>query len=91
MPSRRITMRKIKEILRLRSECYLPLEAISRALSLSKGVVTKYIKLASQAGLAWEEAQTLDETALSSRMKPKSETPVVRASQSVLYCESKYL
>ncbi|MCX8566197.1 MAG: hypothetical protein ON057_000924 [Glomeribacter sp. 1016415] len=38
MPSRRITMCKIKEILRLRSEYGLSLEAISRALSLSKGI-----------------------------------------------------
>ncbi len=81
MPSRRITMRKVKEVLRLRYECHLSLEAIARALSLSKGVVAKYIKLASQACLAWEEAQALDETALLSRLKPKSETPVVRASQ----------
>ncbi|WP_045366611.1 IS21 family transposase [Mycoavidus cysteinexigens] len=81
MPSRRITMRKVKEVLRLRYECRLSLEAIARVLSLSKGVVAKYIKLASQAGLAWEEAQALDETALSSRLKPPSEASVVRASQ----------
>lgn len=81
MLSRRITMRKVKEVLRLRYECRLSLEAIARALSLSKGVVAKYIKLASQAGLAWEEAQALDETALSTRLKPKSEISVERASQ----------
>ncbi|WP_185181243.1 IS21 family transposase [Mycoavidus sp. B2-EB] len=74
-------MRKVKEVLRLRYECRLSLEAIARALSLSKGVVAKFIKLASQAGLGWEEAQALDETALSSRLKPKSETPVVRVSR----------
>lgn len=43
MPSQRITMRKIREVLRLRFECKLSLDTIARALSLSKGAVAKYI------------------------------------------------
>jgi hypothetical protein len=61
MPSQRITMRKIKEVLRLRLTCNLSLDAIARALSLSKGVVAKYVKGAEQANLQWGEACALDE------------------------------
>ena len=41
MSSKPITMRKIKEVLRLRFECGLSLNAIARALELSKGAVAK--------------------------------------------------
>lgn len=74
-------MRKIKEILRLRLACNLSLEAIARALSLSKGVVAKYVKSAEQSLLQWDEAQTLDDAALTARLLPKPAAPAERASQ----------
>src|SRR5881396_67301 len=37
MPSRRITIRRIKELLRLRYECGLSLERVARAQNLSEG------------------------------------------------------
>ena len=81
MPSQRITMRKIREVLRLRFECKLSLETIARALSLSKGVVAKYIKTAEQLQRPWSELAELDEGALSLELSPKPTTPVARASQ----------
>jgi hypothetical protein len=53
MPRQRITMHKVKEVLRLWYVCSLSLDAIARALSLSKGVVVKYVKSAAQANLGW--------------------------------------
>ena len=44
MPTERIAMHKIKELLRLKYDCALSHEQIARALSISKGVVTKYVK-----------------------------------------------
>jgi len=49
---RKISMRKIREVLRLRASG-LSQHQISRSLRLSVGVVNKYIKLANQAGLSW--------------------------------------
>ena len=65
MPSQRITMRKIREVLRLRFECKLSLDAIARALSLSKGVVAKYVKMVEQRHESWEALASLDDSALS--------------------------
>ena len=57
-------MRKIREVLRCRYSTGLSLEAIARALKLSKGVVAKYLKLASAAGLTWPIPETLDDAGL---------------------------
>ncbi len=75
MPSRRITMRKIKEVLRLRYACGLSLEQIARAQNLSKGVVAKYLKRAAAAGIEGTTAQTLDEADLAQRLKASNDTP----------------
>ena len=75
MPSRRITMRKIKEVLRLRYACGLSLEQIARAQNLSKGVVAKYLKRATVAGIDGATAQTLDEAELAQRLNPNNDTP----------------
>ena len=75
MPSRRITMRKIKEVLRLRYACGLSLEQIARAQNLSKGVVAKYLKRAAAAGIDGTTAQALDEADLAQRLKPSNDTP----------------
>lgn len=64
MPVLRITMRKIKEVQRLKLEAKLSHAQIAAALSLSKGVVTKYVGLASTAGLNWSAIQGLDDVTL---------------------------
>ena len=73
--TRRITMRKIKEVLRLRYACGLSLEQIARAQNLSKGVVAKYLKRATAAGIDGVVAQTLSEADLVERLKPQNDTP----------------
>ena len=65
MPSQPITMRKIREVIRLRFECKLSLDAIARALSLSKGVVAKYVKAVEQQDASWEALAGLDDGVLS--------------------------
>jgi len=57
-------MRKIREVLRYRYSTGLSLDAIARALKLSKGVVAKYVRLASAAGLTWPIPDTLDDASL---------------------------
>ncbi len=61
-------MRQIKDVLRLKLELHHSHQHIAAALGLSKGVVAKYVKLASTAGLYWPQIQAMDETALHSRL-----------------------
>lgn len=61
-------MRKIRDVLRYRNSTDLSLEAIARALKLSKGVVAKYLKLAADAGLGWPLPDDLDDGTLERRL-----------------------
>ncbi|MDH6186898.1 IS21 family transposase [Polaromonas sp. CG_23.6] len=79
MPARKITMRKIKEILRLTLDAKLPYEQIAASLQLSKGVISKYVKLASTAGLDWPAIAAMDEGALERQLLGPARSPVVYA------------
>ena len=57
-------MRKIRDVLRYRHSARLSLEVTARALSLSKGVVAKYLKLATAAGISWPIPDDLDDREL---------------------------
>lgn len=57
-------MRKIRDVLRYRHSAGLSLEAIARALKISKGVVAKYLRLAMAVGLSWPIPDALDDAAL---------------------------
>ena len=70
-------MRKIRDVLRYRHCTDLSLEAIARALNISKGVVAKYLKLAADAGLGWPLPADLDDGALERRLYSQ---PSARAS-----------
>lgn len=70
MPEKQVTMRKIKECLRMKWSCGLSHDTIAKALGLSKGVVTKYAQLAVVAGLDWERVSSLDETELQHLLIP---------------------
>jgi transposase len=61
-------MRKIRDVLRLKLEARLSHERIAASLGISKGVVAKYVSLASVAGLDWATVQTLSDTALERRV-----------------------
>ncbi|QTQ32035.1 Putative integrase, IS408/IS1162-type [Aromatoleum bremense] len=64
MPAERIAMHKIRELLRLKYDCALSHERIARALSISKGVVAKYVKAAEECGRPWAELSAADEAEL---------------------------
>jgi len=75
MPAQRMTMRKIKDVLRLKLDARLSHEQIAAALHISKGVVAKYVSLASAAGLDWSTISGLDETALEQLLLAKPAKP----------------
>ena len=64
MPAEPIAMHKIKELLRLKYDCALSHEQIARALSISKGVVAKYVKAAEVSGRPWADLSGTDEAEL---------------------------
>lgn len=69
MPQPRMDMRMIKDILRLKYHDCLSHSAIASVLSISKGVVAKYLGLAGAAGLhEWDDACALDEASLEQRL-----------------------
>src|SRR6516165_2571457 len=53
VPTRRLSMRKIKEVLRLRFELGLGQRAIARACSISQSTVHEYLKRAEAAKVPW--------------------------------------
>ena len=64
MPSERLSMRKIRDVLRLKFEGGLSERVIARSLSLSNGSVNSYLQRARVAGLRWPLADDLDDAAL---------------------------
>lgn len=57
----RHSMRKIREVIRLKYERKLKHRAISASTGISKGSVSDYLKRATNAGLTWEQAKLLDD------------------------------
>jgi transposase len=69
MPQDKLSMRKIRDVLRCRFEAQLSLEATARALQISKGVVAKYVKLAAAAGIRWPISDELSDHDLEHLLK----------------------
>lgn len=70
MPTERMTMRKLKEVLRLKLECGLKHRQIERAVGVSIGAVSKYCNLAGQAGLTWPMLERLNDTEIERLLQP---------------------
>lgn len=64
MPRERLSMRKIKEILRLKWGSGLPERQVASACGVSRSTVGNYVHRAAKAGLSWPLPEELDETAL---------------------------
>ena len=70
MPAARSSMRKIKDVLRLKYEADLSCRQIAASLKLSVGVISKYTQAAEAAGLSWPLPAGLDDTTLEARLFP---------------------
>src|ERR1700682_4899393 len=53
LPARRLSVRKIKEVLRLKFEVGLGLRAIARSCSIGLGTAHEYLQRAEVAGVTW--------------------------------------
>ncbi len=72
MPAKRISMRKIREILRLKYECRQSIRAISNSCSTGRSTVSDYILRASAAGLTWPLPDEMDDTMLEQKLFPSA-------------------
>ncbi len=70
MPIKRVSMIKLKEILRLKYEAHLSLRQIAACLSLSIGVISKYVQRADAAGLSWPLPDDVSDLTLKARLQP---------------------
>ena len=77
MPTERLPMRKIREILRLRRQKELSVREAARALGVSVGVVSKTSSRAEKAGLSWEVAEGLNDAELEERLYGRAPAPSV--------------
>jgi len=70
MPAKRLSMRKIKEVLRLKWAKDLSNRQIARICGIGRPTVAEYLRRAEAAGLTWPLPAGLDEAALERRLFP---------------------
>jgi transposase len=70
MAQRILTLRKIKEILRMKWVLGLSDRQVAASLRIAHSTVGEYLKRAEQAGLDWEQAQMQEEAELKARLFP---------------------
>src|SRR5581483_6645813 len=68
MPRERLSMRKIREVLRLKYECQLAYREIARSCGLARSTVSDYLARAAAAGLSWPLPSTLRDQDLEDRL-----------------------
>lgn len=79
MPRKRLSMRKIREILRLKYSCGCSLREISKSCGIGRGTVSDYLQRTKAAGLGWPLPKDLTDTDLEHQLFPSS-TPRVKTS-----------
>lgn len=65
-----LSMRKLREIFRLRFEYQLSTRQISRSAHVSVGAVNKYLNRFETVGLSWPLPESMDDTALINKLSP---------------------
>jgi hypothetical protein len=76
MAMERLSMRKIKEILRLKWACSLSNRQIGISCSISHSTVADYLLRAGLAGLSWPLDPGMDDAALENLLFPVLQDPV---------------
>ena len=70
MANRRLSMRKIKEVLRLHKEIGLSERQIAKSCGISRSTVKDYLKRAQRAELTWPFPSELDDAQLENLLFP---------------------
>jgi len=72
MPAKRLSMRKIREILRLKFECKLSNREIAQSCSTGHSIIGDYLLRASAAGLSWPLPADMDDASLERLLFPSA-------------------
>jgi len=72
MSGKRLSMRTIKEILRLKWVCGLSDRLVSRSCSLGRATIAEYVRRAEAAGLSWPLPEGMDDAQLEALLFPIS-------------------
>ena len=70
MAKERLSMRKIKEVLRLRFEHQQSIRQIAQSCNIARSTVQEYLHRAEQAGITWPLPAEMDDAALENRLFP---------------------
>jgi len=70
VPQERVSMRKVKEVLRLRFGVGLQQNQIARSCSIGQATVHRYLEKAAAAGLSWPLPEDLDDQRLKELLFP---------------------
>jgi hypothetical protein len=89
MPAKRLSMRKIKAVLRLRHEKGLSNRAIARSCSVNHRTVAEYLKRFEASGLPWPLPEDLDHESLQRKLFPERQEP--RSTEGPQMPDMKYL
>ena len=81
MPGKRTTMRKLRDVLRLRHAAGLSIRDISRSTKLSVGGIQKLLSRAQALHLSWPLPAALDDTRLAQLFYPGADTGSSRLSR----------
>lgn len=76
MSQERLTLRKIREILRLKEEAGLSNRAIARACKISNSTVGEYLRRATAANLHWPLPEGISEAELYQKLFPEDAAPI---------------
>ncbi len=79
MASPRLTMRQVREVLRLKFESRRTHREVARALRIGMGTVSEYLSRAAAAGLRWPLPPEMDDAALEARLFPSPAPPSTKA------------
>jgi len=71
MAQERLSMRKIRELLRLKFDLGLSIHKIAASLSIARSTVTECLRRAAAAGISWPLPQEFDDGQLEARLYPK--------------------
>jgi response regulator of citrate/malate metabolism len=65
MPATRLTMRKIREVLRLTFDCRLTKRQIAKSCAIARSTVAEYVRRFTTSGLSWPLSPATDDEKLS--------------------------
>ena len=71
MPAERLSMRKIREVLRLKWDGGVSNRRIAQSCAIGRPTVTEYLRRAAAAGLSWPLPAELDDAELERRLFPR--------------------